>query len=280
MSTEFPGPHHYLEPLGIDFQAEMDSIQSFYNTDSKKLTQLNVPSRQPGDISFFSRTDPIDCTFTSVSSDESKFLEDFMTFASDFGGGNSSTKGERPTLTELTVCDRTGNLSRNPGQPEVQAACTVTSLTSLPGQYGSGSYGGQHHHRDKYPAKKRVHSYASSPSKVLKVSKPRSSSAGESGLTTLASNDRERGEHSGGGGGTGSLLRQQLQGTLCASKYKTAAMTAETLCKDCGNPFTTKCLLQVCRKSDEVLCTICGQELTCKCLLNVCQKDSNRPGSV
>ena len=23
----------------------MDSIQSFYNTDSKKLTQLNVPSR-------------------------------------------------------------------------------------------------------------------------------------------------------------------------------------------------------------------------------------------
>merc|ERR1719432_543294 len=118
-----------------------------------------------------------DCTFTSVSSDESKFLEDFMTFASDFGGSSK----ERPSLTELTVCDRTGNLSR-PGQPEVQAACTVTSLASLPGQDGSGSYGGQHQHRDKYPAKKRVHSYTSSPSKVLKVSKPRSSSAGESGL--------------------------------------------------------------------------------------------------
>jgi hypothetical protein len=268
MSTEFTGPH-YLEPLGIDFQAEMDSLQSFYNTDSKKLTQLNVPSRQPGDISFFSRTDPIDCTFTSVSSDESKFLEDFMTFASDFGGSSK----ERPSLTELTVCDRTGNLSR-PGQPEVQAACTVTSLASLPGQYGSGSYGGQHQHRDKYPAKKRVHSYTSSPSKVLKVSKPRSSSAGESGLAIAKDREREQ------SGGTGSLLRQQLQGTLCASKYKTA-LTAETLCKDCGMPFTTKCLLQVCRKSDEVLCTICGQELTCKCLLNVCSKsDSARPGSV
>ena len=66
-----------------------------------------------------------DCTFTSVSSDESKFLEDFMTFASDFGG---SSKGERASLTELTVCDRTGNLSR-PGQPEVQAACTVRFQT-------------------------------------------------------------------------------------------------------------------------------------------------------
>jgi len=269
MSTEFTGPH-YLEPLGIDFQAEMDSIQSFYNSDSKKLTQLNAPSRQPGDISFFSRSDPIDCTFTSVSSDESKFLEDFMTFASDFGG---SSKGERASLTELTVCDRTGNLSR-PGQPEVQAACTVTSLASLPGQYGSGSYG-QHQHRDKYPAKKRVHSYTSSPSKALKVSKPRSSSAGESGFLQTAKTGRER-EQSGG---SGSLLRQQLQGTLCATKYKTA-VTAETLCKDCGMPFTTKCLLQVCRKSDEVLCTICGQELTCKCLLNVCKSDSNRPGSV
>ena len=38
----------------------MESIQSFYNTDSKKLTQLTAPSRQPGDISFFNRTtDPI-----------------------------------------------------------------------------------------------------------------------------------------------------------------------------------------------------------------------------
>ena len=108
---------------------------------------IKKPFRQPGDISFFSRTDPIgefnnisqngssfslvfyqrlmikfaDCTFTSVSSDESKFLEDFMTFASDFGGSSK----ERPSLTELTVCDRTGNLSRPQPQPEVQAACTV-----------------------------------------------------------------------------------------------------------------------------------------------------------
>ena len=72
-------------------------------------------------------------------------------------------------------------------------------------------------------------------------------------LTTLFSREQES-------SGTGSLLRQQLQGesflfwmemmiiercpgTLCAAKYKTA-LTAETLCKDCGRPFTTKCLLQ------------------------------------
>ena len=37
---------------------------------------------------------------------------------------------------------------------------------------------------------------------------------------------------------------ERYPGTLCAAKYKTA-LTAETLCKDCGRPFTTKCLLQV-----------------------------------
>ena len=69
-------------------------------------------------------TPVLDCTFTSVSSDESKFLEDFMTFASDFSNSASKeSKESRASLTELTVCDRTGNLSR-PLQ-EVQAACTV-----------------------------------------------------------------------------------------------------------------------------------------------------------
>ena len=38
----------------------------------------------------------------------------------------------------------------------------VTSLASLPGQYGNGTYSGQHQHRDKYPAKKRVHAYGES----------------------------------------------------------------------------------------------------------------------
>ena len=154
-----------------------------------------------------------DCTFaTSVSSDESKFLEDFMTFASDMSARTVASEPparaaelaakERPHLTELTVCDRTGNLSRPqelPGVPGVQGsgvvqgACTVTSLASLPGQYGGygqreagfgqkdsgygrakegmeAGYGrgkegmeagyGQHQHRDKYPGKRRLHSYS------------------------------------------------------------------------------------------------------------------------
>ena len=40
------------------------------------------------------------------------------------------------------------------------------------------------------------------------------------------------------------MIIERRPGTLCAAKYKTA-LTAETLCKDCGRPFTTKCLLQV-----------------------------------
>lgn len=252
-------------PLGLDIQAEMESLQSFYNNESK-LTQLNGPPRQPGDISFCNRSDPIDlCTFTSVSSDESKFLEDFMTFASDFG------PKERPSLTELNVCDRTGNVvSRQSCPTEVPTG--TTGLASLPGQYGGDGLSGQHQHRDKYPAKRRLHSspFAGSPTKPVKVAKPsRSMSAGEAGATENRDGRQQVGS---------SLLRQQLQGTLCAAKYKTA-LTTETLCKDCGMPFTAKCLLQVCRKSDEVLCTLCGQELTAKCLLNVC-KSETRPGSV
>ena len=65
----------------------------------------------------------------------------------------------------------------------------------------------------------------------------------------------------------GSLLRQQLQGSLCSNKYRKAQ---ETLCKECGKPITAKCLLKNCRKSDEVLCPDCGRELTVKCLLKSC----------
>ena len=65
----------------------------------------------------------------------------------------------------------------------------------------------------------------------------------------------------------GSLLRQQLQGSLCSNKYRKAQ---ETLCKECGKPIRAKCLLKNCRKSDEVLCPDCGRELTVKCLLKSC----------
>ena len=44
--------------------------------------------------------------------------------------------------------------------------------------------------------------------------------------------------------GNDKMIIERCPGTLCAAKYKTA-LTAETLCKDCGRPFTTKCLLQV-----------------------------------
>ena len=45
--------------ISVSSQGDMESLQSFYNTDSKKLTPLSTPPRQPGDMAFFNRTDPI-----------------------------------------------------------------------------------------------------------------------------------------------------------------------------------------------------------------------------
>ena len=237
----------------------MDSIQSFYNSDSKKLTQLNPPSRyhtclkisccsissiitpkhpfglrffysyhcscsflhskssrQPGDISFFSRTDPIgECMFSCLH-----LLLKFSQFTAStwkafyntcfrlylylclFGrvqvpGGlhdvclglqQQREQGVEGIARQLDRAHRLRShrqplqaFARGPGclhgrisqedhaniqifliSKSTKSILQVTSLASLPGQYGNGTYSGQHQHRDKYPAKKRVHAYGES----------------------------------------------------------------------------------------------------------------------
>lgn len=86
------------------------------------------------------------------------------------------------------------------------------------------------------------------------------------------------------GEGGGSLLRQQLQGTLCTGQYNRRAgqlqhsqqqqqqQEASYNCSKCRQPLTAKCILGTCLKSDEVLCPSCGQELTAKCLMDMCSR--------
>ena len=80
----------------------------------------------------------------------------------------------------------------------------------------------------------------------------------------------------GGPAGESSLLRQQLQGTLCNSEYKRGTShlqdTSTYNCTKCRQPLTAKCILGTCMKCDEVLCQRCGQELTAKCLMDMCVK--------
>lgn len=244
--------------LATEYQPGLDiasDFESFYNMNSenKKLTQLTAPSRLPGDFSYFRgdlRDQAIDMRgFTTVTVEESDFLDDFMALAPDFGPKDRSNLG---SLTDLNFCGSLTELDNLPRSTEPQ----TTSISSSAPQFNSKSSSSIHEQENRFPGKRRIHSaFAPSShhpvgSKSLKVMKQKSagSAEGQSGV---------------------SLLRQQLQGTLCSTKYKKAQ---ETICKDCNQPFTTKCLLQVCRKSDEVLCQRCGQELTAKCLLQSCSE--------
>lgn len=245
--------------LATEYQPGLDiasDFESFYNMNSenKKLTQLTAPSRLPGDFSYFRgdlRDQAIDMRgFTTVTVEESDFLDDFMALAPDFGPKDRSNLG---SLTDLNFCGSLTELDNLPRSTEPQ----TTSISSSAPQFNSKSSSSIHEQENRFPGKRRIHSaFAPSShhpvgSKSLKVMKQKSAGSAETGQSGV------------------SLLRQQLQGTLCSTKYKKAQ---ETICKDCNQPFTTKCLLQVCRKSDEVLCQRCGQELTAKCLLQSCSE--------
>jgi len=243
------------QPSSLDIATD---FESFYNmgSENKKLTQLTAPSRIPGEFSYF-RGDLTDQAidmrgYTTVTVEESDFLDDFMALAPDFGAKDRSNLG---SLTDLNFCGSLNELDNLPRNSEPQH----TSISTSQAQSYSKSSSSIHEQENRFPGRRRIHSSAFAPSshhqvgsKSLKVMKQKS----------VGSNESPSGV---------SLLRQQLQGTLCSTKYKKAQ---ETICKDCNQPFTTKCLLQVCRKSDEVLCQRCGQELTAKCLLQSC---SERP---
>ena len=234
----------------------MDSIQSFYNSDSKKLTQLNPPSRyhtclkisccsissiitpkHPFGLRFFILTIVVAASYTqnlpgnqetyhsSVEPTQlvsaclhlllkiSQFTEStwkafyntcfrLYLYLCLFGrvqvpGGlhdvclglqQQCEQGVEGIARQLdrAHCLRSHRqplqaFARGPGclhgrisqedhaniqifliSKSTKSILQVTSLASLPGQYGNGTYSGQHQHRDKYPAKKRVHAYGES----------------------------------------------------------------------------------------------------------------------
>lgn len=237
--------------IASDFQlADVGSeFESFYNissSENKKLTQLTAPAPS----SSFFRTDPRDHAMdlrgfsTGVSVEESALLDDAIDY---FDARRERDRSNFGSLTDLSFNGSLTELDNIPRGGDQQPSSSQQS-------FKLSSYDQEQENR--FPGNRRINSaYASAShqpvgSKSLKVMKQKQGG--------LATNDNS--------GGT-SILRQQLQGIPCSNKYRKAQ---ETLCKDCGKPYTTKCLLQVCRKSDEVLCPICGQELTAKCLLQSC----------
>jgi len=235
-----------LTDVGSDFE-------SFYNNSSteKKLTQLTAPSSS----SSFYRTDPRDHAMdlrgfsTGVSVEESALLDDAIDY---FDARRDRDRSNFGSLTDLSF---SGSLT------ELDSQTSSVAQPALPAQisFKLSSYDQEQENRE--PASRRVQSsYASTSHHAVGSKSVKTMKQKAGGLTTTNENSS---------GGT-SILRQQLQGIPCSNKYRKAQ---ETLCKDCGKPFTTKCLLQVCRKSDEVLCPICGQELTAKCLLQSCSTD-------
>lgn len=248
---------------------EYESFYNFSNTDGKKLAQLTSQSRFPGDFfpSFSSGGRGAEHVMdmrhggftTSVSVEESDFLEEFM--ACDFpeaGGRDRSVAISLGSMTDLSLAE-VDNLPR----AGMSGSAGSLQVTPGPGHKFSSSYDQEqenrfpgNHHRRNPPAHAST-SHHLLGNRSLKITKQKAAVSGpEPGL------------------GAGSLLRQQLQGSLCSNKYRRAQESSrearETLCRECGKPFTAKCLLTVCMKSDQVLCPDCGQELTAKCLLKSC----------
>jgi len=266
METRFGDQGGYLatelQPSSDVISNEFESFYTFPGPDtSKKLTQLTAPAaRFHQDSAFFGRSDSsrhsmdIRGFSTSVSVEESDFLDEFM--ARDYPPG-SRDRSAHGSMQDLSFCGSLSELDNLPRHPESTSSGFSSSSSSSSQQQGfkfSTVYDLEQENR--FPGTRRMNSGFGSVStnqhalgnKSLKVMKQKS--GGNSTENTGVS-----------------LLRQQLQGSLCSSKYR---RTQETLCKECNKPFTAKCLLKVCRKSDEILCPDCGQELTAKCLLKSC----------
>lgn len=242
---------------------EFESFYNFSSTDGKKLAQLTSQSRFPGDFPRYLSgrggehvMDMRQGGFTtSVSVEESDFLEEFM--ACDFteaGGRDRSTASSLGSMTDLSLAE-VDNLPRAGPHTLTSEGSGVSGPSPLVTP-GSGhkfpSYDQEQENR--FPGThRRLNSPAYASTSQLTV-----------GNKSLKITRQKSGGSEPGGG---SLLRQQLQGSLCSNKYRRAQ---ETLCRECSKPFTAKCLLKVCSKSDEVLCPDCGHELTAKCLLKSC----------
>lgn len=265
METRF-GDQGYLatelQPSSEITNHEFESFYNFPGCDNKKLTQLTSPSpRYCQEPSTMFRSDPRHSTdirafTTSVSVEESDFLDEFMSHDYPAGSRDRSAHGSLQDLSFCGSLTELDNLPRHPDSASTSVSSSATCPTSnTPTQsYKFSTLSYHQEQENRFPGNGRSNSGFGN-----------AHSVGNKSLKAI----KNRGGNTNDSTGV-SLLRQQLQGSLCSSKYRKAQ---ETLCKECNKPFTAKCLLKVCRKSDEVLCPDCGQELTAKCLLKSCSPD-------
>jgi len=258
--------HVAREVTGGSPSADIHEFESFYNfTQTEKLSHHQA--RFPGDFPSlrFNSTSGSDRDHvmdlrgftTSVSVEESDFLEEFM--SCDF----SSTR-DKNNIGSLTDLSFSGSLSELDNLPRTTDQNVVGSNSGFGVQTSyTSKYPSYHHEQEnRLPGTRRIHStYATTSQPSV------GSHVGSKSLKVMKHKSGGNSSENSGGGGGGSLLRQQLQGSLCSNKYRKAQ---ETLCRECSRPITAKCLLKTCKKSDEVLCPDCGQELTAKCLLKSC----------
>ena len=138
---------------GLDIATEFESFYNM-NSENKKLTQLTAPSRVPGDFTYFRsdlRDQAIDMRgYTTVTVEESDFLDDFMALAPDFG---SKDRGNAGSLTDLNFCGSLNELDNLPRSSEPQSSSTSTSQTPY-----SKSSSSIHEQENRFPGKRRIHS--------------------------------------------------------------------------------------------------------------------------
>ena len=109
---------------------------------------LGQPRRLRSDL----RDQAIDMRgYTTVTVEESDFLDDFMALAPDFGPKDRSNLG---SLTDLNFCGSLNELDNIPRSTEPQNTSNSTSQT----QSYSKSSSSIHEQENRSPGKRRIHS--------------------------------------------------------------------------------------------------------------------------
>ena len=145
------------QPSSLDIATDFESFYNNMGSENKKLTQLTAPSRIPGDFSYF-RGDLTDQAidmrgYTTVTVEESDFLDDFMALAPDFGAKDRSNLG---SLTDLNFCGSLNELDNLPRNSEPQH----TSISTSQAQSYSKSSSSIHEQENRFPGRRRIHSSA------------------------------------------------------------------------------------------------------------------------
>jgi DNA-directed RNA polymerase subunit RPC12/RpoP len=266
-------------------------IQQYLSVEFPSPTSLDLTLAGEHDMEFYTQIEPdkipqqtATTTFHHLTALESH--KDEPIHAINLTTVNTDNQNQ----TEETLFDEFISLVDGTQKTDRRLTCTSNSLadlskscinTSQQQQLPSYHTTAQQHH---YQQRKRAESdepigeqeniFPARTRRILSTSGPPSfNTTCKPGFTPQKQNYQNNTNISQGGS-DGSLLRQQLQGTLCSSQYKRGQETSYN-CNKCRKPLTAKCILGTCMKSDEVLCPRCGQELTAKCLMDMCSCSSS-----